>query len=111
MANLQSTWHGDRADAGVVGSGGGEEEDIPPETGSTAVPQAAGGRVPAVSGNVAVWRQRYLHAAVDLVFQDQRQGGTQPVRLKTSRRMRNGELHYLDHARFGVLVLVSQVGG
>ena len=37
--------------------------------------------------------------------------GTCRVRLKTSRRMRGGELHYLDHARFGVLVLVSQVGG
>ena len=28
--------------------------------------------------------------------------------MTTSRRMRPGELHYLDHPLFGVLVLVSR---
>ena len=37
------------------------------------------------------------------------QGGPPPVfRMTTSRRMRPGELHYLDHPLFGVLVLVSR---
>ena len=36
-------------------------------------------------------------------------GGPPPVfRMTTSRRMRPGELHYLDHPLFGVLVLVSR---
>lgn len=37
------------------------------------------------------------------------QGGPPPVfRMTTSRRMRPGELHYLDHPLFGVLVIVSR---
>ena len=37
------------------------------------------------------------------------QGGPPPVfRMTASRRMRPGELHYLDHPLFGVLVLVSR---
>ena len=36
-------------------------------------------------------------------------GGPPPVfRMTTSRRMRPGELHYLDHPLFGVLVIVSR---
>jgi hypothetical protein len=44
---------------------------------------------------------------VDLVYH--RKGIETPFRLDTSRRMRSGELHYLDHPVFGVLIKVIPI--
>jgi hypothetical protein len=59
---------------------------------------------PALDGTVRVYLARYLHADVDLIYH--RRGIETPFRLDTSRRMRSGELHYLDHPVFGVLIKV-----
>lgn len=59
---------------------------------------------PVLDGTIRVHLARYLHAEVDLVYH--RGDVETPFRLSTSRRMRSGELHYLDHPVFGVLVKV-----
>lgn len=81
-----------------------------------------------VEGTVKVWRGRYLHVAVDLLFglELERQSlapasaanpGLSSVpsdhyayfRLREHRRMRSRELHFLDHPMFGVLVQITPV--
>ena len=68
--------------------------------------------VPRVEGSLRLSVARYLHMETDLrlvegeryVSQD---GQTAVYRLHQSRRMRSGELHYIDHPRIGVLALVT----
>ncbi len=61
--------------------------------------------LPVLDGILRVYRSRYLHVDVDLVYH--RSEVDTPFRLQTSRRMRSGELHYLDHPLFGLLILVT----
>ncbi|MDX1513929.1 MAG: CsiV family protein [Gammaproteobacteria bacterium] len=71
-------------------------------------PESVGGFAPAaprIDGTLRVYLSRYLHADADILYQ--REGVETPFRLQTSRRMRSGELHYLDHPLFGVLILVT----
>ncbi|WJW76760.1 CsiV family protein [Thiohalobacter sp. IOR34] len=85
-----------------------------------------------LSGRLRISRERYLHVDADLVYREQiweplaeaaisadetltqglpeilpLQPELREVRMQQSRRMRSGELHYLDHPRFGVLVRVT----
>ncbi len=62
---------------------------------------------PVLDGTIRVHLARYLHADVDLVYH--RKNIETPFRLNTSRRMRSGELHYLDHPVFGVLIKVIPI--
>lgn len=74
-------------------------------------PDSAGGFAPApprLDGTLRVYLTRYLHVDTDLLYQ--REGSEIPVRLQASRRMRSGELHFLDHPLFGVLILVTPLG-
>ena len=58
-------------------------------------------------GTVTLKRRRYLHAEVDLWFE---RGETlEQFRMQQSRRMRSGELHYLDHPRLGVIIIARPV--
>lgn len=57
----------------------------------------------AVRGLVQITRGRFLHARVDLVYDD----AGDRYRLEARRRMRSNELHYIDHPLFGVLVIVT----
>ncbi|MEM7407978.1 MAG: CsiV family protein [Pseudomonadota bacterium] len=66
-----------------------------------------------VKGTIRLYRSRYLHLEADLTYTrpdagatSGLSGGTNPIRfvLRESRRMRSGELHYLDHPLFGMLV-------
>jgi hypothetical protein len=107
-------------------------EPIEDETGEATDEDAAGtGAVgppaPIVDGTLRLVVSRYLHAEVDLLYRDpspdadtrtyRRPGLLVPegaerqlpagFRLQTSRRMRSGEIHYIDHPRFGVLVFVN----
>lgn len=59
---------------------------------------------PVLDGSIRVHLARYLHAEVDLLYH--RDGVDTRFRLLESRRMRSGELHYLDHPVFGILVKV-----
>lgn len=67
------------------------------------VATAAGNAAAQVNGTVALRRGRYLHADVDLVFSKK----SATARLTQTRRLRNNELHYLDHPLFGVLISVA----
>lgn len=62
-----------------------------------------------LEGTVRIRRGRFLHADLDLVLR--RRDGT--YRMQESRRMRSGELHYIDHPILGVLMKITpvRVGG
>lgn len=62
---------------------------------------------PLLDGTVSLSISQFPHLAVDLVYLDKDTG--LPVQLRETRRMRSGELHYLDHPRFGVLAQVTVV--
>lgn len=71
------------------------------------VPGSAG-----LVGQVALWRGRYLHLTLDLVYEPQsaEESGQRFV-LRQTRRMRSNENHYLDHPRFGVIAVIRQTAG
>lgn len=74
---------------------------------------AGAGAARKIDGTVAVRRGRFLHADVDLIYirttpgAEASSGAIPPVRLVTTRRLRNNEVHYLDHPLFGVIITVS----
>jgi len=87
-------------------------------------------RVPDITGTLTLSRKRYLHLDVDLVmhepstqaeaydqlalndrFADFSNSGNRPVtafRLKESRRLKRGEIHYLDNPAFGLIVIANR---
>ena len=80
----------------------------------TGGPEPEGGERPAVDGTVKVSLARYLHVDLDLVYSRPGNGENAApnavparFRLVSERRMRSGELHYIDHPLFGVLVLIE----
>ena len=73
-----------------------------------------GGGLPSVRGTVKVSLARYLQVDVDLLYGRFADGavaasdGTPTrFRLEAQRRMRSGELHYIDHPLFGVLMRIT----
>lgn len=62
---------------------------------------------PLLDGTVNLIAGEILQVDVDLLYRDSMLGV--PVRLQESRRLRSGELNYLDHPRFGVLVRVTPI--
>lgn len=68
--------------------------------------------IPRVEGSLRLSVARYLHLETDLrLVEDDRHmlrdSQAAVYRLRQSRRMRSGELHYIDHPRLGVLALVT----
>ena len=68
---------------------------------------------PTVQGTVKVSVARYLHVDLDLVYSRPGNGEAEMpdavparFRLVSERRMRYGELHYIDHPLFGVLMRI-----
>ena len=71
---------------------------------------------PKVHGTVTVSLARYLQVDVDLLYSRPASGdpaapATAPTRFRlvSERRMRSGELHYIDHPLFGLLILITPV--
>jgi hypothetical protein len=60
-----------------------------------------------LDGTVNLIAGEILQVDVDLIYRDPTLAV--PVHLQESRRLRSGELNYLDHPRFGVLVRVAPV--
>ena len=58
-----------------------------------------------INGTIAVRLGRFLHMDVLLAFTDANTGQT--YRLSQSRKMRSGELHYIDNPRFGLLTRIT----
>jgi hypothetical protein len=78
------------------------------------------------SGSLRLHVSRFLHLGVDLELRAQAPGAENPVdaapsalaeitpwstryRMVEQRRARSGELHYVDHPRFGLLFMISPV--
>lgn len=75
-----------------------------------------------INGTILLSRARYLHVWTDLVFSEpaNQVPGADPAssginlaqfRMRQHRRMRSGELHYLDHPMFGMLIMVTPYTG
>jgi len=108
-------------------AGGSDEETETEEAAAEPGAGPVGPPAPVIDGTLRLVVSRYLHAEVDLLYRDpspdtdtrtyRRPGLLVPegaerqlpagFRLQTSRRMRSGEIHYIDHPRFGVLVFVN----
>ena len=58
-----------------------------------------------IQGTIKVSLARFLHLDLDLILHQE----DQRFRLKSSRRMRSNELNYLDHPRFGAIVIITPV--
>ena len=61
---------------------------------------AEAGELAALEGNITMSVRRYLHLHTDLLLRDV----DRQYRMQAHRRMRSGELHYLDHPVLGILV-------
>jgi len=66
-----------------------------------------------LEGTIRVGVKRYLHLAVDLLLRSWPQDGGssgdfRSYRMQANRRMRSGELHYLDHPLLGVLFIANR---
>jgi hypothetical protein len=75
--------------------------------GQLSAASASQATTPLLDGTVNLIAGEILHVDVDLLYRDSTLAV--PVRLQESRRLRGGELNYLDHPRFGVLVRVAPV--
>lgn len=67
-----------------------------------------------IEGFLGVTRGRYLHLDTRLWYTPNAPGNAQGqdpgyMELREQRRMRSGELHYLDHPKFGVLARVDPI--
>lgn len=60
-----------------------------------------------VSGLVRIGLGRFLHIDTDLALRNPEGDQPQVIRSIDHRRMRSGELHYLDHPAFGILVRID----
>lgn len=76
--------------------------------------EADGAELPAVHGTVTVSLGRYLEVAVDLLYHRPSSNEAASLhaaparfRLVSERRMRSGELHFIDHPLFGVLIQIT----
>lgn len=58
-----------------------------------------------VNGTIKVRLGRFLHMDTRLVYTDT--STRQSFRLSQSRKMRSGELHYIDNPRFGILTRIT----
>lgn len=64
-----------------------------------------------ISGLIVVKRSRYFHIATDLMYRHKEAAanGVKVYRMEGSRRMKAGELHYIDHPMFGLLVRIRKI--
>jgi hypothetical protein len=57
-----------------------------------------------IGGVISISRGRYLHLDADLLLRD-----GENHRIQLNRRMRSGELHYLDHPKIGIIVIAEKI--
>ena len=78
----------------------------PPDASSSTQTASDGSVLPPLSGTITLYRSRYLHLSVDLSFLT---GKDSRFVISERRRMRSGELHYLDSPGLGVIALVIPI--
>ncbi len=62
-----------------------------------------------VTGTAKVSVKRYLHLDLDLLLETTNGPAPGRFRMQAHRRMRSGELHYIDHPIMGALVRITPV--
>ncbi len=67
-----------------------------------------GRSVEEISGTLLLTRARFLHVWADLLYAPG-DGQGNAYRMQDHRRMRSGELHYIDHPKFGLLILCTPI--
>lgn len=67
-----------------------------------------GRSVPEIAGTLMLTRSRFLHVWTNLRYA-QEGFPTRTYVMRDHRRMRSGELHYVDHPMFGLLILCTPV--
>lgn len=70
---------------------------------------AGGGTAPEISGTLLLTRSRFLHVWTDLRYVEPGSYGSNGYRMQDHRRMRSGEIHYIDHPMFGLLILCTPI--
>jgi hypothetical protein len=76
-------------------------------------PQSAGwpqdARSAGLSGQLQLYRERFLHVALDIAAELAADAGNARVTLRQGRRLRPGELHYFDGPFISVILAVRPV--
>lgn len=62
-----------------------------------------------LEGTITLTRSRYLHLATDLWFASNADSKDFFAHINESRRLKNGELHYLDNPLFGIMIQVTRL--
>lgn len=65
--------------------------------------------MPELQGTVLFSLQQYVHLSTNLWLASEAEGQRFFAHMNESRRLKNGELHYLDHPLFGVVVRVTRL--
>ncbi|WKZ11060.1 MAG: CsiV family protein [Gammaproteobacteria bacterium] len=81
---------------------GGWLQPVQPRQRATAILLAAQAAAPGLGGSITVYRERFLHALLDVTLGT----GTTQARLQQSRRLRDATPQYFDHPVFGVILSV-----
>jgi hypothetical protein len=69
---------------------------------------AAVGEQLGLTGKLRVYKERFLHLAMELEF-DPRDGSGKLAVIEESRRLRDDRLQYFDHPQFGVIARVTRI--
>ncbi len=84
---------------------GGWVQDIAAQNRAGATPLPAEALRAGMQGSVTLYRERYLHALVDIRLA--RQGSAlESWRIRQARRLRGQAVQYFDHPQFGVILAV-----
>jgi hypothetical protein len=84
---------------------GGWSQAVTSRTRALPVPMPPEARANGVAGTVTVYRERYLHALLDLGLATG-SAGEATARMRSGRRLKGQALQYFDDPRFGVILAV-----
>lgn len=85
---------------------GGWVQDVAGRTEAVPVPLPQAAAESGLRGSLTLYRQRYLHALVDLSLAAE--DGTATWHIRQGRRLRGQAIHYFDHPRFGLILAVRE---
>ncbi|MCP5334313.1 MAG: hypothetical protein H7A08_01310 [Oceanospirillaceae bacterium] len=67
--------------------------------------------LPALRGLFTISIAKFLQSQFELTYLNKTGEKTEQTLIKTTRRMRSGEIHYIDHPLVGILIKYTPVGG
>lgn len=66
--------------------------------------------VPSMRALFTISIAKFLQSQFEINYLNAQNDSTEPVLIKTTRRMRSGEIHYIDHPLVGILIKYTPVG-